>query len=413
MKQILYLLFTVYCNSIFAQNLIEYSTDFGLIGDVKKIEEKSYSLTFIALLEENGRLTEQSKLDDHKIFSFNTKNMLIEEFEKEEYSDIKCQYIYDKNDSLIDIKYNHQSSLGRRFSKLNDLFKKEMMTHKGTLKSYKSTAIPSNNRYDSEGRLLKVHYQYRSYNDTKISNCSFSYANDNLKSIACYDDKEKIFSTRAYVYDEKNKIAKEVYKIFNDQGLEEKTTYFFNTKGIVEKEYSEVYKNEEIYLIVEKNYKNFNNLSTISTNFVDNTIRNEIKAYDSKGNLLSYNMTDKKGDSILYKNSELYTYDKYSNILSSKKTFFGPKTDYSIEEEFKYTYDKNGNWIIKCTCIDKAPVKTTLRQIDYYDSNTDKTISKADAIFFCDPQYEQRLEKLKQEVEKNYNKGFIDVEEKN
>ncbi|WP_027392588.1 hypothetical protein [Aquimarina latercula] len=412
MKPILFILFVICYSSIFGQNLIDYTSDFDLLGDVKKVEEKSYSLIFIAILEANGKLAEQSKLEDHRVLSFNKKNMLIDEYEKNKYGDVvKCQYIYDKNDSLIDIKYNQQSSLNRRLNKISAHFGKEMMTHTGILKSYKSTSLPMKNFYDSKGRISKVYYQYKSYNNKKISNCNFSYDGSNLKSIDCYDSNEKIFSKREYSYDEKNKILKEKYKVYNNQELKKETTSFFNNKGIITKEYTEEYKNDKIHLVIEVIYTNFKKLSTIITNPTDNTIRKKINEYDLKGNLLSRTMINKKGDSIVYKNFKTYSYDKHNNILSYKETSFDSETVSNINEKFKYKYDKNANWIIKCNCLDNEPVKTTLRKIDYHNSASNETINKTNAIFFCDPNYEKRLKKLRKEMESDHRNDIPDIEE--
>ena len=413
MKHVLILFFFLYCNSLIGQNLIESSKDFGLIGNVKKVDEKSYSLTFISMIDKNGKLIEQSKLNSHKVLSFNNRNMLVEEFEKKKYRDINCQYIYDASDSLIDIKYNHQSSLSRRLNKISDLYKQELMSHKGILKNYKYTSTPSKNVYNSNGELLKVYYQNRSYNKIKISSCNFLYDNDNLASINCYNDNEELFSTRDFFYNKSNKISKEIYSILNSLKSTEKKTYFFNDIGVFEREYIEIINNEKTDFIVDKVYENFNVINNTTTNYIKNTIRKELRKYDLKDNLLSYILTQKKGDTLLYRNTELYSYDNNSNRLSSQKTFFGPQTDYSIKEKLKYKYDKNGNWIIKCNYIDDAPVKTTLRNIDYYISTTNKVVEKNEAILFCDSKYDERLESLKKEVEKNYKEGLVEKEVKN
>ena len=401
MKRPLVIIFLIFFNILFSQNFIEYSKDFGLNGNVKSVEEKSYSLTFISLLDRNGKLIEQSKLSNHKSFSFNNKKMLIQEFEKKKRNNSNCEYIYNENDSLIDIKCNNQSLLARRLNKIDDAIKKEMLTRKGLLKSYKLTSIPDKNIYGSNGNILKVYYQYKAYNNTKISYCDFSYLNDTLKSITCYSNNGKIVSTREYFNDKNNNTSKEIHNIFSNNKLKIKSTYHFNKKGILENEISEEYENDEIKLTTEKKYKNFNNINTIIKNSNGNTIQEEENIFDTNQNLISYKMIRKKEDSIIYGNTELYSYNNHRNILKSTKTSFGPNTDSSTESIFKYKYDSNGNWIIKCTNKDNYPVKATSRQINYYNSENNEIINKENVILFCDPQYNKRLEKLKKEVEKN------------
>ncbi|MDB4293640.1 hypothetical protein N9954_09565, partial [Maribacter sp.] len=68
-----------------------------------------------------------------------------------------------------------------------------------------------------------------------------------------------------------------------------------------------------------------------------------------------------------------------------------------------YTYDDNGNWLIKCKKLRNynylgqtkpEPKKVTKRRIQYNDGRISKKISREEALCFCVPNYKKRLEKF-------------------
>jgi len=403
MKKLLLIIVTLSYQFIFGQNLTEYSTDFGLIGNVKSLEEKSYSLVFISGVDSSGKLIEQSKTSQHKIKSFNAKNILVEEINKDKNR--KITYEYDANDALIDIKHNDNSLLNRRNNKIMSNHRKKLMTVNGNLEKDTLTSIPEQNEYNENKRVSKIYYKHKSFNNIKISVCDFFYENKNLESIKCYKENAELFSTKTYHYNNGKSIEKEVYTRNIDNVTQKTITKSFDENGILSKEITHHLIKNKVNITTTKIYKNYEIILDETLDSLNKLVRRERKTFYSNG-LIKSNLINYARDGKVYENSKKYTYDKYDNIISIDEKYYEPTTSYTLTERYNYKYDKVGNWILKCfwrenhTLNERNPKSVTTRYISYYDTESNELISKEDALHFCDPRYTERLNELRKSVGK-------------
>ena len=392
-----------------AQAQIEYSDDFGLQGEVKHVKLISYPLSFIVAIDKKGNLVEQGKPSGFRTLSFNTKKMLTKEYEiARNLIKTNNTFIYNDEDSLIDILFDGRVARERYYNMLKLEREKTLMTIDGRLETIKYSSYSDKNIYDSKGRLVKKF-------NTKIPNskwrqqatCDFFYDGEKIDSIRCYDFENKLMSTHRYVYHNKL-LTNEIILNFQDDS-HTRTILSFNENGIVFKDQKERIVAGQIKSTEIKEYSSFILLKTTKLDSLGNTTYEETSVYDANKNLISHRIISNKFERV-----KRYTYDDHSNLLAETEKLTSSNDSTQTNRTYKYKYDSNKNWIIKCSCKDGSTYLATTRDIDYHNANSSNKVTKEEAISFCDADYFNRLEILKKEVKDGAveKEGRIKIEER-
>ncbi|GAA4114230.1 hypothetical protein GCM10022393_13550 [Aquimarina addita] len=380
---------------IYAQ--IEYTKDFRLKGEVKTIKTISYPLTIFNAVDHKGQLVEQTKPSGLGILSFNKSGVLVEEFEKHRYNDVHNKFIYDKNDSLIDIKFDGKSPGKRYYNMLKIERDKKLMNIENRLESLKYSSNPEN-IYNSAGELVKVFNKKNSNSNARdIATLDFFYTHGKLDSIMHYAFNGDVKRIHKYQY-KNTMIEQEIVILFFDTFYTEEA-FNFNIKGELIKKVKKRVANGTMKSLEIKEFSRLNMFSSIKLDSINHITEKESRQYDSEGNLKSsLKIVNRKNYTIKIINN--YEYDFNSNLVTEIRNFSNGTKNDKIVKEYSYKYDDNGNWIVKCSCKDELVVLTTVRQIEYYTATkSDKQLTKNETINFCDKDFFERLEKLKKEIE--------------
>ena len=392
---------------------VENRQSFDLFGLVSNVETTEYSLVIQNVVDNNGKFIGRSKEPiSTKKLSFSNNGLLTREFEKYRHSSINNEYIYNENDSLIDIKTDGLNNLGDRYSKfVRENYTKKLMTLKGIMNQNFFTRLPEQNIYNSKNQLVKIFYnKIPNFTGRQQAYCDFFYDKEKLDSIRCYDYQNNLLRTNKYEYDNEDIVKEITTRSTNNSDL--RTTLTFNNEGIVENKKNETFRDNSLKQVEEENFQDYNITSHILIDSTGSPIKRFIYKYHLKDKISEENKTFfRKG--IKTEETTNYTFDKFSNPTSKKNKFSGPEENYENTTNYTYKYDLKNNWVIKCVSLDFARA-VTIRNINYYDNplKSGKVIELDEAISFCDKDYFKKLEEIKKEIKSNPNM-MIEVPQKN
>lgn len=378
MKYCLTLLFTL-------ARLLSFSQNDEIKGHVKSVREKvifkKYEEKVEEFVDDEGNIIRRTYLPDFGVSRspygsfFKSPDLIISGFPKTWY-------------------YNYNSGYKNYFK----LFSK---TGKKVLEKWYE--------YDDEV-IDTIEYKYDK-NDSliiKSEKKSFpiienrKYNKSGIESVICqliFDDETDIQEVK-YYYNEQNKVIRRDY--FRDSIYDSSTFYKYNDKGSIVEE-SEFHSLEKIHSKNIQTEADFLNIKGYSITYLENKYDennriiqiNKYKTLDRTAILRSTTYYNYEGDKLIvtikkfndnnisiieseYKNNLLINERHFNRgIATQLKSFFYNNDNYLIKAiikdrenlyniEFKYKFDRKGNWIKQTKYINRVPTYELIREIEYY-----------------------------------------------
>ncbi|GAA4055712.1 hypothetical protein [Flavobacterium chungnamense] len=252
-------------------------------------------------------------------------------------------------------------------------------------------------KYDIKDSLI-----LRTEKDYDISFEERTYNNSGLESILYttkFDNEINIQKVK-FTYNEKNKVIRRDY--FRDSIYDSSTFYKYNDKGSIVEE-SEFQSLEKIHSKSIQTDADFLNIKGYSITYLENKYDennkiiqiNKYKSLDRKAFLNSSTFYNYEGNKLIittkkfnnanisineleYKNNLLIN-ERYFNRGKAiqLKSFFYNKDNYLVKAiikdreelyniEFKYKFDRKGNWIKQTKYVNGVPTYELIREIEYY-----------------------------------------------
>lgn len=378
MKYCLTLLFTL-------ASLLSFSQNDEIKGHVKSVREKvifkKYEEKVEEFVNDEGNIIRRTYLPKKRIIysaygeHFTTPELVIKSFPKQwyfsKYSGYKNYFKsfsktgkkvlekwYEDDDEVIDtieFKYDKNDSLVIKSEK-------------------KSFPIIENRKYNKSG-VESVIYQL------------------------IFDDETKIQEVK-YYYNEQNKVIRRDF--FIDSIFFSSTLYKYNEKGSLLEE-SELKSLEEVYSKNINSDTDLNSIKNYTITYLENSYdennriiqTNKYKTVDRKAILKSttyykyndnnllvqtkgYHLNKISTREIEYKNSLLINERFFWNENPPQlKSFFYNNDNYLVKAiikdreetfniEFKYKFDRKGNWIKQTKYVNGVPMYELIREIEYY-----------------------------------------------
>lgn len=328
-------------------------TSYGLLGDVKTISTKSWSVN-----EKMEKVkTQHQNMSKHDSdISFSDDGMLATEkllvnnapFEENTFKgkankQQSLQYIGNtvgiKTDYAWDKTGKNNTSITRRNPDNTQIDRIEMK-YQGNKLAEKTTYNPQNIRTD------KITYMYDSKGNLNLENIFLALETPQYKTLYTYDNKNRILSDTRY--DKDSKMQYQTRYTYEGNNLIKKATT--NEKG--EPEYVENFtydKNGNV--LTHHIFEKFENSNTI----------NSFK-YDANNNKTEWSVT--KNNIPVVK--AYFTYDKYKNETSY--TAIDEASGKALEKrEYSFEYDTTGNWLKKTITVNGIPQYIEERKITYFD----------------------------------------------
>lgn len=322
---------------------------FGLKGNVKEVEEKSYAI------EREGSLTPKREFytDYDFVYEFNAQGKLISE--KKFLTNGKLYEVttYDGHDKKL------------------------------TQKQYinENQALTTVFEYDDAGEVISI--TKSNPDGSQYSKIENIYVNQRLKEKKQYGTSGKLKSKTIFNYDSLGNIIEEQH--YNNQTLSYTMLFEYDDDNhkILEKQTD---REGKIISETKYNYKDGNLVETIAYDGEGNEQYLEAKSYDKNGNILKSKVKDyvmgletaedaeyddfnRMRVSNHFSNDDLMmttemNYDEANNLLIQTRMAFADgrlqKKDYS------YTFDDQKNWIKKKIIIDDQEAFEIVRTIKYY-----------------------------------------------
>ncbi len=311
---------------------------FGKIIKGKRDREFFDSDFFIVFDEKGNKIEENSYDSDGKLFS-------------------KKLYKYDKKGNEIEQSmYTSKGVLSSRFvTKYNEDGNKIEEKYSTDLNKYKKIKLKWRNtfKYNEEGKIIE---ENRYEKGEELTNKIIYKYNDsgNLTEKNRYDADGNPISKRIYSYDDQGNVVE--YKVFEEGILDRRVIYKY-----------------ENGLLNEKSEYNFKDI-LLSKSIYENGKRVEIKEYytnedyqlsrlyryDDNENVIEQCFYQRDGSKYLDWHGK---YDNKGNILESVKyDSFGQRW----QNNYKYEYDKMGNFVKKIEFRNGFPAYIIERKIEYY-----------------------------------------------
>jgi hypothetical protein len=378
MKYCLTLLFTL-------ASLLSFSQNDEIEGHVKSVREKvifkKYEKKVEEFVDDEGNIIRRTYLPDLGISNslygehFTHPKIILETFPKKWYfthfSGYKNYYRkFSKSGKVILEKwYEHDGEILDTIEYKYD--KNDSLIHKTEKRHYTNLEERFYNKYG----LDSIMYYHKGDYEINTQKVKFTY-NDNLKVIR--------------------------YDFFRDSLYESSTLYKYNDKGsIIE---------ESVFLPLEKININKIKKSTELLNFEGNYIINFENIYDENNRIVQVNKYKTVDRKAILNSSTYYNYEGDKLIITTKnfnrdnisireieynnnllinerffyrgnpnelKSFFYNKDNYLVKAiikdregtfniEFKYKFDRKGNWIKQTKYVNGVPTYELIREIEYY-----------------------------------------------
>lgn len=337
----------------------------------------------------------------------------VEEFVDDEGNIIRRTYLPDLgiSNSLYGEHFTHPKIILETFPK------KWYFTHFSGYKNYyrkfsKSGKVILEKWYEHDGEILDtIEYKYDKNDSlvTKSEKKNFpiienrKYNKSGVESVICqliFDDETDIQEVK-YYYNEQNKVIRRDF--FIDSIFFSSTLYKYNEKGSLLEE-SELKSLEEVY---SKNINSDTDLNNIKKNYTITYLENK---YDENNRIIQINKYKTLDRTAILNSSTYYNYEVDKLIVTTKnfnfdnipikefeyknnllineryfnrgkaiqlKSFFYNKDNYLVKAiikdreelyniEFKYKFDRKGNWIKQTKYVNGVPTYELIREIEYY-----------------------------------------------
>lgn len=221
--------------------------------------------------------------------------------------------------------------------------------------------------YDELGHILEnTRYDYTKKVTIKKT---FKYDGDKVIETKEFEVKkgfttsEKLVNRYVLNYDEKGNNTQVEWYTSNDS-LKEKQVSNFDKFG---NKIGELRKSPDDNVIARSVFDYDSNANIIETNNYsgnDKLFNQGLMTYDAKNN--------KTEERWLYPQSKVtvirkFTYDANGNIASMDSKIEGPNPKGNAHQEFRYEYDKKGNWVKQILTLEGEVQGMTIRTIEYFD----------------------------------------------
>lgn len=240
--------------------------------------------------------------------------------------------------------YSQNSPTNKKFKKTIETETYGVKYSDGKMHIFTSEIIET--KYDNAGQeieaITKTFYNQKPYQTSKIT--------------YFYNDQGNLIYTNTLVLEDSTQ-----YKIqytYLDNKLIKKNSYFILKEQ--ENKYKEEYYYNKNNKLIKSSYMYFE--KRLDSDYKSRDLIAEFK-YDKNERTIESNWL--KSDSTYKYNKIIHLRNKKGRIIKEKE--YNKNNELIKKRSIKYSFDDYNNWVLKKVYENKACIKTTIREIEYYN----------------------------------------------
>lgn len=329
---------------------------------------KAVAVTGFNVVRLNGKL-QKGKVIHSSQSTFNSHGNILESNSSAGDDTVQNEYIhfkaihsrfhYDDNGTLV--SNSHYNGDGQMVDSAS--YKVDSKGNRIDWNTYKgdgSVEWNYNREYDIKGNMIESNEYYLGVLKTR-----HTYKYDDKQNVSeenVFEGDGRVKLKELFKYDDNRNVV-EITDFDKSGGFKARFTYAYDTRGnqVEEREYDS--ENAARYKKIVTKYDADNNVIEV-TRYNEKGKVNYHCRLDKWGNH-TLDITYKPDGSILEKISQKYVYDSHN--CETENDRFNAKGKLAMKTRNIYSYDENGNWIMKIVYENDKPKRITERRFDYFN----------------------------------------------